>query len=512
MAIETELKLSFNSKDLPMLLEHPLLQVTGKRQKLYNIYYDTNELSLMHQGIAVRERKILRKLLLTLKINHSNNGGLSSRSEWEAPTVQGQFDFQTLVEDPVLAQKMTLMAPQLMPVFTTDFTRRSWEVLFRGAKIEIAIDQGLIVTRRDGQLYDQAISEVELELKEGNPVTLFGLARVLSRRVRLHPSADSKAARGYKLFQNILPSPLKPPALAIDAKAPPLATFERVCLECLNHLQVNDVGILRDDDDEYIHQARVAMRRIRSAIKLFSPLLPMSFVNQWNGVWRDLANELGDARNWDVFCYELLPLLKEAFPQHPDIEKLEQFAIEQRAKAHTQAVASFGSRNYSVKLISFAEAVMSLSTHPEIKNRQKMILESQNTPEPIAEEDTQQFATRLLKRKHRRFMREVLVPNRNLEQSHQLRLDLKKLRYSFDFFMEIYPRKRISRYMKSLARAQELLGKMNDLATAEILLGQRNLGSVDIAQAWGIGRQSGYLSMMPKILSSLSDLKAPWKS
>jgi hypothetical protein len=53
---------------------------------------------------------------------------------------------------------------------------------------------------------------------------------------------------------------------------------------------------------------------------------------------------------------------------------------------------------------------------------------------------------------------------------------------------------------------------MNDLATAEILLGQRNLGSVDIAQAWVIGRQSGYLSMMPKILSSLSDLKAPWKS
>ena len=73
MAIETELKLSFNSKDLPMLLEHPLLQVTGKRQKLYNIYYDTNELSLMHQGIAVRERKILRKLLLTLKINMMPN-------------------------------------------------------------------------------------------------------------------------------------------------------------------------------------------------------------------------------------------------------------------------------------------------------------------------------------------------------------------------------------------------------------------------------------------------------
>ena len=511
MPTETELKLSFNSKDLALLLEHPLLQTSGKRQKLYNIYYDTQELALMQQGIAVRERKILRKLLLTLKIHHSNAGGISNRSEWEAPTVQGQFDFQTLVDDPVIAQKMTLLAPQLIPIFTTDFTRRSWEVVFRGAKIEIAIDQGVIVTRRDGQLYEQAISEVELELKEGSPVSLFGLARVLSRRVRLHPTMDSKAASGYKLFKNIKPSPLKPPSLEIDPKASPLSTFEKVCLECLSHLQVNDVGILRDDDDEYIHQARVAMRRIRSAIKLFSPVLPMSFVNHWNIIWRDLANELGDARNWDVFCHELLPHLKGAFPHHPEIEQLEIFAMQQRANAHAKAVASFGSRTYSVKLISFAEAVMNLQTHPEIKHRQKMILESQHSPEPIVAEDTKQFATRLLKRRHRRFMKEVLVPNRNLEQSHLLRLDLKKLRYSVDFFMEIYPKKRISPYMKTLTRAQELLGQMNDLASAETLLASRNLANIDIAQAWIMGRQSGYLSMMPKVLASLGDLKDPWK-
>ncbi len=512
MAIETELKLTFSAKELPLLLEHPLLLVPGKRQKLYNIYYDTPELSLMHQGIAVRERKILRKLLLTLKINHTNSGGLSSRSEWEAATVQGQFDFQTLIDDPVIAQKMTLLAPQLIPIFTTDFTRRSWQVLFRGATIEIAIDQGMIVTRRDNQLFEEPISEVELELKEGNPVTLFGLARVLSRRVRLHPSAASKAERGYKLFKNITPTPVKPPDLDIDPKATPIQSFERICLECLNHLQVNDVGILRDDDDEYIHQARVAMRRIRSAIKLFSPVLPMAFVHQWNTTWRDLANSLGDARNWDVFSHESLQLIKEAFPNQPEIKELEKFTFDQREKAHIKALATFGSRIYSLKLISFAEAVMSLVTHPEVKNRQKIVLESQTTAEPIIEEDTQAFATRLLKRRHRRFMREVLVPNRDLEQSHQLRLDLKKLRYSFDFFMELYPKRRMSLYMKSLARSQVLLGQMNDLATAEALLASRNLPQVDIAQAWVIGRQSGYLSMMPKVLSGLSDLKPPWKS
>jgi CHAD domain-containing protein len=75
----------------------------------------------------------------------------------------------------------------------------------------------------------------------------------------------------------------------------------------------------------------------------------------------------------------------------------------------------------------------------------------------------------------------------------------------------MYPKKRMSLYMKSLARAQELLGQMNDLATAEALLQQRQLDKLDIAQAWVIGRQSGYLSMMPRVLAGLTDLKAPWK-
>lgn len=514
MGTETELKLSFSPNDLSILLEHPLLSIPGKRHKLFNVYYDTPELSLMQKGTAVRERKILRKTLLTVKIASPSVsiGGLYSRQEWEAPTIPGQFDFQTLIDDPELAEKMSMLAPQLVPIFTTDFVRRSWEVVFRGAKIEIAVDQGKIVTKRlDGQLYEEEISEVELELLEGSPVTLFGLARVLSRRVRLHPSPFSKAERGYRLYQNIPLSPVRPANLEINPLADPLDTFEYICLECLHHLQLNDVGILNDHDDEYIHQARVAMRRIRSAIKLFSPVLPMSFVSQWNSTWRDLANALGDARNWDVFCLELLPLLKQAFTNHPDIVELEKFAQSQRAVSHKGAIAEFGSRNYSVKIISFTEAVMSIRTHPEVKNRLKMIAESQSTLEPIVSENTEQFATRLLKRRHSRFQKELLIPERDLEESHQLRLYLKKLRYSFEFFVDLYPKKKMTRYTKSLSRAQELLGQMNDLATAEILLASRNLPHVDVAAAWIMGRQSGYLSMMPKVIAGLNELKAPWQ-
>jgi inorganic triphosphatase YgiF len=511
VSIETELKLSFSPKDLAVLLQHPLLAAKGKRQKLHNIYYDTPELLLMKQGIAVRERKILRRLLLTVKMNQTNIGGLSQRLEWEAPTIHGQFDFQTLIEDPTLAEKMTLLAPQLIPIFTTDFTRHSWEMTYRGAVIEVAIDQGQVMTKRGEALFEEAICEVELELKTGSPVTLYGLARVLSRGVRLHPSAASKAERGYKLFKGIEHQPVKPPSMTVDPHVAPLVTFERIVLECLNHLQVNDIGVVQDTDDEYIHQARVAMRRIRSAIKLFSPVLPEAFVAQWNGIWRDYANVLGAARNWDVFLYETFVQLKQAFPNHPEIATLEMYAKEQRLQAHQKVVTTFGSRSYSVHCISFAEASMNLPHHPVIKNRLKIIAQSQATLEPIAEENTQEFATRLLKRQHRRFMREVMVPHRNLEESHHLRLDLKKVRYSFDFFLNLFPKKGITAFIKTLARAQVLLGDMNDLATAEALLKTRQLSQPDIAHAWIIGRQSAYMLMMPYVISELKHLKAPWK-
>ena len=73
-----------------------------------------------------------------------------------------------------------------------------------------------------------------------------------------------------------------------------------------------------------IHQARVAMRRLRSAIKLFAPVLPVDFVAAYGQTWQTLAGALGDTRNWDVFVAETLPPILAAFPGHRDARKVPQ--------------------------------------------------------------------------------------------------------------------------------------------------------------------------------------------
>lgn len=149
MAQETELKLLLDAQHLPRLLAHPLLAAQAPRRELLrNTYFDTPSMQLMGQRMAVRERQVDGRTLLTVKTAGHSVDGLSQRNEWEAPTEPGLFDFVALVDDRALADQLTAWARQLVPVFCTDFERRSWLLLHGGAQVEVALDQGFIAAVR----------------------------------------------------------------------------------------------------------------------------------------------------------------------------------------------------------------------------------------------------------------------------------------------------------------------------------------------------------------------------
>jgi inorganic triphosphatase YgiF len=205
MAQETELKLLLDAQHLPRLLAHPLLAAQPPRcEALCNTYFDTPALALMQQRMAVRERQVGGRTLLTVKTAGYSVGGLSQRNEWEAPTEPGCFDFAALVDDPALAAQLTALAGQLVPVFGTDFVRHIWLLEHGGAQIEVALDQGFVIAGAARE----ALLELELELKSGQVTALTDLARVLAQDEPghttpspwLHPSDRSKAERGVALF------------------------------------------------------------------------------------------------------------------------------------------------------------------------------------------------------------------------------------------------------------------------------------------------------------------------
>jgi CRP-like cAMP-binding protein len=186
MALETEIKLSLPANAARRVPAHRLLADSKPiRQKLINTYYDTPDQALQRKRLAVRYRQKGDVWLLTVKSDAPSPGGLAQRSEWEAPGQPGEFDFSH-VDNPKLRRFLEAATPDLVPVFTTDFTRSFWLLTPQeGTRIELALDRGKIVAGER----QETICEVELELLEGEVADLFscgnrpaGRSAVASRR------------------------------------------------------------------------------------------------------------------------------------------------------------------------------------------------------------------------------------------------------------------------------------------------------------------------------------------
>src|SRR5690606_18070470 len=114
MPQEIEVKLSLHPQDLPRLLAHPLLPPSQARQaRLLNTYLDTPALSLRAARMALRERRIGSRVLLTVKTAGTAVGGLSRRGEWEVPRPRGTPDFNRIVDDAAIARQLNAWAPEL---------------------------------------------------------------------------------------------------------------------------------------------------------------------------------------------------------------------------------------------------------------------------------------------------------------------------------------------------------------------------------------------------------------
>ena len=462
MPTETEIKLALHPDDLPALLSHPLLSgLTWERQPMAAVYFDTPALDLRQSRMAVRSRRVGRRTWLTVKTAGHSVGGLSSRGEWEAPAPRGAPDFAAIVDDPALAARLRALAPALQPAFRTDFLRRRVVVGHADARIEVALDQGRVVAGNPERV--EPILELELELVDGSVDALLDLAHTLAlgpagqreTALRLWPVQQSKAERGYALQAGEPPAPARAVALKLEAVLSPVQAWRQTMLAALTHWQANEAGIRAAaaqghlPDPEFVHQARVALRRLRSALRLFAPVLPRRFVAHWMAVWGDLARALGPAREADVRLVWLLPAMTGLALGDTEQAPLLAHAKAQRAAAHAQAVAAFTGPGLGPDLLAFLRAVLAM---PE--------LGADSTTLP-------RWANRRLWRMHRRLQaaaREAL--DAGPEGRHRLRLAVKRQRYAMEFLADLLPSRRGRRSMEALAEAQAVLGDLNDMDVA----------------------------------------------
>ena len=465
-----------------------------KRQSLDNIYYDTKDLSLRRRGIGLRLRRKGRIWLQTVKLAGAAHAGLSSRSEWELPYT-GHFDFSGVDDTSVreLLQRPKLLA-RIVPICETRFRRITWTFAAPPGTVLMTLDRGWII----GSGRREAISEVELELA-GAPVhAIFALATQLAQRVAMTPSVLSKAERGYRLHLGTPPTPFKAETVELAAAMPPFEAFRRIALSCLEHLHQNHRGALTSDDPEYIHQMRVATRRLRAALRLFAPVLPDGLADSLYLPLVALMTQLGRARDLDVLLTEIANPVLTALPNEPRLPALASDITNRRYAARAGALALLAAPDYGRTLLAALE-----SLHPV------PAVDSAAIP-------LQSFAAERLRRLRKKLRR--LAAAAELEEPaslHALRIGVKRLRYALEFFAPLVPDGAFARVLQQLAALQDTLGQLNDLTNAGALLmdcagdDPRLREAVTLIGGWHGPRYAALLESVTPALGRLVRLRLP---
>jgi triphosphatase len=298
-------------------------------------------------------------------------------------------------------------------------------------------------------------------LKSGNAGVLFDLGTKLLDAAPLQLGTRSKAERGYALAFNVVQPASKAELFGITAEHVVDDVIALLVGSCWHHLLKNHAVAKDGSDPEGVHQMRIALRRLRTICALFGRDIPSPAFQAVNSEARWLMQQLGPARDWDVFAETTVTRLVAAAPD-VDLGGLREAVERQRKSSYDALQAVLADARCSRFLLSLGHMVERRGWRNEI-NSEALVVLSQPMPA---------VAGKLLSRLHRKALkRGSHFRQLNIDAQHDLRIDLKKLRYAAEFFLPLYsahgPAKR---YVKRLTGVQAGLGRARDIASSRPLL------------------------------------------
>jgi inorganic triphosphatase YgiF len=460
-AKEIELKLAFDPDDAPSILDHPLLAAADaepKRRELITIYYDTGEGALRQAGVFLRVRATDDGYVQTIKTG--NKAEFFERNEWEHPIPSHEPDLAH-AEGTALAPLLTPEVRAGMgPRFHTRFWRKTYQIEHDGTEIELAIDQGEVTA---GMLASP-ICEVELELKGGDERALFSLARELAKTVNLTLAVKSKAERGFDLLDGGDHGVEKAGVVEVAPDKTNAEAFRTIARNCLRQILANTPAV-REGSPKALHQMRIGLRRLRAGIALFAGMLAGQDREPIKGALRWITQELGPARDLDVFAIDVLEPLRAAYPDNAEVAEAHRNFMTRYEEAYTRAKDAVDSDRFRGALLDLTAWIETGAWAQENNARS-----GSSAGAPVRAHAKKQLAKlRRRVKKSGANLRELSVGER-----HRLRIRAKRLRYATEFFAATFPGKKADKHreasLAALRDLQDSLGVLHDIATRKALL------------------------------------------
>ncbi|MGE0194018.1 MAG: CHAD domain-containing protein [Methylocystis sp.] len=429
---------------------------------LRSIYLDTPEHALKKAGIALRLRRDGRRWIQGVKTGRTLHGGLSQGGELETPAPGGRVCLDA-IPDPAVREAIVdrVNGALLQPVCETVIKRSTGELtLADGTRAELAVDVGEV---RAGERSAE-LSELEIELLDGNASGLFDIASILVPEGGLRFSRLSKAARGYLLAEEgRIDVPLAPRTaenVALDPSQTAEQAAREVLRECLDQIATNVLVVRQMDDIEGPHQLRVGLRRLRSAFSVYAPVLRSPAMKRLDAEARWFGREVGALRDLDVVANDMARREAERHPDEPELSALADLVVRQAQERRALLRKLLEGARAQAFLIDLARFVETRGWLAPLDFGQ-----TERLGTPIATLARQSLAKRWKRVAQHAHGLETL----SVEQRHELRKQLKKLRYAVEFFCSLFPTKRVDPFLKRLKKLQTVFGDLNDAATLKTM-------------------------------------------
>lgn len=418
-----------------------------------DLYLDTFEWTLRRKGLSLRYRAVDGKPRFCLKSTGGIEGAVARRTEREVSVKRPVRDPATGVPKPLRKTVEKATRPRrLLEQVRVVTDRERYDVTDgAGNRFELAFDRstfslrGLNPRRRSVRAH-----ELEVELVAGEPAALDRVRELLDSAFGFAPSGASKLEAAISRLRVSVPSKTPPERLRVAAGDRFDVAVRKILTHQAARYRMYLPGVRDDIDTEFVHQARVATRRMRSALRLFSGALPEKTAGAFAGELKWLGSVFGEMRDLDVFLLNLEGYRKQLgrFPKKQ--RRILRDWIEKHRRAPLERlVEAIDSR----RATRFLERLDRTLARP-VPRRPRAPLARQTVGEAapgIILSHYDAVAAR------GRAVAEKPSPKRY----HRLRIEAKKLRYACEFVSPAYD-DRLDEFIALVVEVQDCLGELQD--------------------------------------------------
>ncbi len=444
-----------------------LSSIAPRRKSLNAVYFDTSDFLLTKSRIGLRIRRDSGRWEQTFKAETNgldrieHNHLLAQRTASPIPSI----DPSGLPATPELealglkrSQIATLTSPEGLQVqFEVKVTRHTWRIRINESELEVAFDQGTLLADEKSR----EVQEIELELVSGRRLDLWLASQELSDHLarssrKAFIESRSKAQRGMGLLDPEFLLAKPPKVRASGDTATIVATHLQRTAQWLS-LEI--ARVLESRDPEGTHSARVAIRQLRTSLKLLEACGQGARVASLIEEARWLADALGKLRDLDVAIEKVVDPILAVLRSDRDLIACQAVIDSRREAIRAELRATLTkerSREFLIQLFKLSEELPGLFGLPPA--------------EQIARE---QSALLLQKVKRRR--KRAIDP----ESRHRLRLAYKALRYATPILVQLGGDERLLDAAKDAAKQQDTLGDEQDRAVMWNTLSGALMSQVD---------------------------------